>query len=120
MKNVVLLGDFNARNSCWGDKIRNNRGIGRILEIIIQDSTFNCLNDGSCTFKKDFQHKKIFLMSLGSVELETDFTIITTALKSELKPTRPPNSGGTQSLNPYIGVTRQLGRSVLNIHILKT
>lgn len=64
MKNVLLLGFFNARNSCWDDEIQSNRGRGRILGIIIQDSTFNCLNDGSCTFKKDLNENEGTVLDL--------------------------------------------------------
>lgn len=50
-QNVVLMGDFNARNAVWGDTITNRKG--KELEVIINDSRLKCINNGSCTFKRN-------------------------------------------------------------------
>ncbi|XP_075152164.1 uncharacterized protein LOC142226159 [Haematobia irritans] len=45
------MGDFNARNTIWGDVISNRKG--KELESIINDSRLKCLNDGRFTFQRN-------------------------------------------------------------------
>ncbi|XP_067639114.1 uncharacterized protein [Eurosta solidaginis] len=45
--NVILLGDFNARNCNWGDSINTPKG--NTLEKEIEHTNLKCLNDGTKT-----------------------------------------------------------------------
>lgn len=47
--NVILCGDFNARNTCWGDHVTSRKG--KELEIIMLESGFVNLNNGDPTFE---------------------------------------------------------------------
>lgn len=47
-KNVIVMGDFNARHSAWGDSIDSARG--KNLFKSLSKTNFVCLNDGSHTF----------------------------------------------------------------------
>lgn len=48
--NVLIGGDFNARNMKWGDNINLPRGV--LLEKLLDRSNFRILNDGSPTYNR--------------------------------------------------------------------
>lgn len=43
-QNVILCGDFNARNEAWGDNLTSIKG--RELRMLITEAGFLCLNNG--------------------------------------------------------------------------
>lgn len=67
-KNVILMGDFNARNTIWGDGISSRRG--SVLEELIMETTLKSCNNGKITFKRN-------MFSAGSV---LDLTFISADL----------------------------------------
>ena len=44
---VIIMGDFNAHNTFWGNLNSDRRG--RLLEIIITQKGLNLINNGSAT-----------------------------------------------------------------------
>ena len=48
-KNSIICGDFNAHNTLWGSTAYFNER-GRILEALIEEKNFVCLNTGAGTF----------------------------------------------------------------------
>ncbi|XP_058987128.1 probable RNA-directed DNA polymerase from transposon BS isoform X3 [Musca domestica] len=48
-QNVILCGDFNARNEAWGDNLTSIKG--RELRMLITEAGYLCLNNGKKTFK---------------------------------------------------------------------
>ncbi|XP_073820295.1 uncharacterized protein [Musca autumnalis] len=50
-ENVLLCGDFNARNSCWGDHVVSRKG--KELEIATAEANLVCVNNGNFTFKRN-------------------------------------------------------------------
>ena len=48
--NVILAGDFNARNRCWGDYVDNRKGVS--LKFFTDLYGLSCLNSGESTFFK--------------------------------------------------------------------
>ncbi|XP_073831714.1 uncharacterized protein [Musca autumnalis] len=49
--NVVLCGDFNARNQAWGDHVTSRKG--KELELLALEAGFSCVNNGKETFKRN-------------------------------------------------------------------
>lgn len=45
--NMIILGDFNAKNTLWGSRINDTRG--KIIEQFIEDNNLVCLNKGEAT-----------------------------------------------------------------------
>ncbi|XP_075146564.1 uncharacterized protein LOC142236963 isoform X2 [Haematobia irritans] len=68
-ENVILMGDFNARNTVWGDNISNRKG--KELETIFSYSRLKCINSNNITFRRNDE-------SDGSV---LDLTFISTCLE---------------------------------------
>lgn len=73
--NVIIAGDFNARNKDFGDSFTTVRG--KAVKTIFDDSIFRCINTGKKTFKKSLTDN-----SQGSV-LDLTFTNIASDISWE-------------------------------------
>jgi len=68
-KNLIIMGDFNAKHTLWGSKVSDFRG--KIIENFIDDNNLICLNKGEGTrlnYNGTFSHIDLALCSspLGS------------------------------------------------------
>ncbi|GFX81334.1 RNA-directed DNA polymerase from mobile element jockey [Trichonephila clavipes] len=66
--NTIIQGDFNAKNTSWGNTITNSRGLE--LSNLVNDKAFLCLNDCTHTFRSN---------SYGSTDV-LDLTFISPGL----------------------------------------
>ncbi len=65
-KNIILLGDFNAKNKIWGSPINDFRG--KIVEQFLEDNSLVCLNTGECTrlnYNGTLSHLDLIISSHG-------------------------------------------------------
>ncbi|XP_073822166.1 uncharacterized protein isoform X2 [Musca autumnalis] len=50
-EDVVLCGDFNARNQAWGDHLTSRKG--KEIEMLAMEAGFNCANNGKETYRRN-------------------------------------------------------------------
>ena len=68
----LLLGDFNADNSFWGDDVLDS--VGKIIEDIINANDIVLLNDGSMTYHNiHFNSYSAIDLSICSSDIALDF-----------------------------------------------
>lgn len=79
--NVIICGDFNARNKAFGDSLDSVRG--RTIKQIFEESTFKCLNDGNPTFKRYFNDDKpgsVLDLSFTNSNITLNWSVLNTVI----------------------------------------
>jgi len=75
-KNVILLGDFNAKNKLWGSPVNDMRG--QIVENFMEENNLICINNGEGThlnYNGTVSHLDLVLCS-NNISLSTECRVL--------------------------------------------
>ncbi|XP_059219431.1 RNA-directed DNA polymerase from mobile element jockey [Stomoxys calcitrans] len=74
MSNIIIMGDFNARNTSWGDSITTRKGSE--LERLMFSSNLKCANNGKATFRRNLESTGSVLdLTFVSMNLDVNWMV---------------------------------------------
>lgn len=70
-EDVLVMGDFNAHNRCWGDSVTSVKG--RMLSDIVDQYGFGCMNNGNYTFRPDMSSERGTVLDLTFMKTDRNW-----------------------------------------------